>query len=144
MHARADPPAGASLRPTGTPIGGGSAADTGPQPGQPVEVQQSVDFVTHWRTNAGFTDLDRLPFDYTKELVGAPTPYLPGQVQWLPTAHARGFRHDASNPGGFQTWPGKLQDVSSAPTRPTAPRSSSATNSRRGEAASTWTPSRTL
>ncbi|NJP48456.1 hypothetical protein HCN08_34440, partial [Streptomyces sp. PRB2-1] len=30
------------------------------------EIDQAVDFVTHWRTNTGFTDLDPLPFDYRK------------------------------------------------------------------------------
>jgi hypothetical protein len=75
------------------------------------EVQQAVDFVTHWRTNTGFTDVAPLPFDYAKELVGARTPCLLGQQQWLPTARARGFRYDASNPGGLQTWPDKLQGI---------------------------------
>jgi hypothetical protein len=75
------------------------------------EVGQAIDFVTHWRTNTGFTDLDPLPFDYTKELVGGRTPCLLGQRQWLPTARARGFRYDASNPGGLQTWPAKSGGV---------------------------------
>ena len=35
-------------------------------------------FVTKWRTNTGFTDLDPLPFDYRKELVGGRTPCLLG------------------------------------------------------------------
>ncbi|MFD5394301.1 hypothetical protein ACFWJW_08730 [Streptomyces sp. NPDC127097] len=75
------------------------------------EIQQAMDFVTKWRTNTGFTDLDPLPFDYGKELVGARTPCLLGQENLLPTAKRRGWRYDASSPGGLQVWPTKKQGI---------------------------------
>ncbi|WP_066932005.1 hypothetical protein [Streptomyces sp. NBRC 110611] len=75
------------------------------------EIDQAVDFVTKWRTNTGFTDLEPLPFDYTKELVGGRTPCLKGQDNLLPTAKKRGWRYDASSPGGLQVWPDKKQGL---------------------------------
>ncbi|WP_371481367.1 hypothetical protein [Kitasatospora sp. NBC_00315] len=74
------------------------------------EIDQAVSFVTQWRTNTGFTDVDPLPFDYTKELVGGRTPCLEGQKTLLPTAAALGWKYDASSPGGLQMWPQKVQD----------------------------------
>ncbi|UKY50318.1 hypothetical protein [Streptomyces inhibens] len=71
------------------------------------EIEQAMDFVTKWRTNTGFTDLEPLPFDYSKELVGGRTPCLKGQNNLLPTAKKRGWRYDASSPGGVQVWPTK-------------------------------------
>ncbi|MFJ7158359.1 hypothetical protein ACIQUQ_25945 [Streptomyces sp. NPDC101118] len=71
------------------------------------EIDQAVSFVTNWRTNTGFTDLEPLPFDYRKELVGARTPCLLGQENLLPTAEKLGWRYDASSPGGTQVWPKK-------------------------------------
>jgi hypothetical protein len=71
------------------------------------EISQAVDFVTHWRTNTGFTDLPSLPFDYRRELIGGRTPCLLGQERWLPTAKKLGLRYDASSPGGDQMWPRK-------------------------------------
>ncbi|MFJ3305311.1 hypothetical protein ACIPSA_19735 [Streptomyces sp. NPDC086549] len=73
------------------------------------EIEQAVDFVTKWKTNTGFTDLDPLPFDYRKELIGGRTPCLEGQANLLPTAAALGWKYDASSPGGLQIWPGKVQ-----------------------------------
>ncbi|WP_164992228.1 hypothetical protein [Streptomyces sp. L2] len=73
------------------------------------EIDQAVDFVTHWRTNTGFTDLEPLPFDYRKELTGGRTPCLEGQKNLLPTAAALGWTYDASSPGGLQIWPQKVQ-----------------------------------
>ncbi|MEU2779773.1 hypothetical protein ABZ646_44885, partial [Streptomyces sp. NPDC007162] len=73
------------------------------------EIDQAVDFVTKWKTNTGFTDLEPLPFDYRKELVGSRTPCLEGQANLLPTAAALGWKYDASSPGGLQIWPGKVQ-----------------------------------
>ncbi|MFG2881380.1 hypothetical protein ACGFYV_03490 [Streptomyces sp. NPDC048297] len=73
------------------------------------EIEQAVDFVTHWKTNTGFTDLDPLPFDYREELIGGRTPCLEGQTNLLPTAAALGWKYDASSPGGLQVWPGKVQ-----------------------------------
>ena len=40
------------------------------------EIDQAVNFVHTWRTNTGFHDVDALPFDYSKELVGGRTPCL--------------------------------------------------------------------
>ncbi|MFJ1705685.1 hypothetical protein [Kitasatospora sp. NPDC088346] len=74
------------------------------------EIEQAVSFVTKWRTNTGFTDVDPLPFDYRKELVGARTPCLEGQKALLPTAAKLGWKYDASSPGGLQIWPQKVQD----------------------------------
>lgn len=75
------------------------------------EIDQSISFVTEWRTNTGWTDLDPLPFDYRKELVGGRTPCLLGQDNLLPTAKKLGWRYDASSPGGTQVWPSKRMDV---------------------------------
>ncbi|MFI9052554.1 hypothetical protein [Streptomyces sp. NPDC053427] len=75
------------------------------------EIEQAMSFVTKWRTNTGFTDLDPLPFDYSKELVGGRTPCLLGQDNLLPTARRRGWRYDASSPGGLQVWPDKKQGL---------------------------------
>ncbi|WP_406210987.1 hypothetical protein [Streptomyces decoyicus] len=75
------------------------------------EIDQAMDFVTKWRTNTGFTDLDPLPFDYRKELVGSRTPCLLGQENLLPTAKELGWRYDASSSGGLQMWPKKKMDL---------------------------------
>lgn len=71
------------------------------------ETEQAISFVTQWKTNTGFTDVQSLPFDYHKEMIGGRTPCLLGQKQWLPTARKLGFRYDASSPGGLQIWPTK-------------------------------------
>ncbi|WP_019888538.1 hypothetical protein [Streptomyces purpureus] len=75
------------------------------------EIDQAVKFVTEWKTNTGRRDLDPLPFDYRKELVGARTPCLLGQDKLLPTAKKLGWRYDASSPGGTQRWPAKRQGL---------------------------------
>ncbi|MDH2391768.1 hypothetical protein QCN29_23905 [Streptomyces sp. HNM0663] len=75
------------------------------------EIDQAVSFVTQWRTNTGWKDLDPLPFDYRKELVGGRTPCLLGQDKLLPTAKKLGWRYDASSPGGFQKWPEKKTGI---------------------------------
>lgn len=75
------------------------------------ETEQAVSFVTRWRTNSGWRDLDPLPFDYRKELVGARTPCLLGQDRLLPTAKKLGWRYDASSPGGRQKWPEKRKGL---------------------------------
>ncbi|MFD5898755.1 hypothetical protein [Streptomyces sp. NPDC060366] len=75
------------------------------------EIDQAVGFVTEWKTNSGWKDLDPLPFDYRKELVGGRTPCLLGQDNLLPVASKMGWRYDASSPGGRQMWPGKRQDI---------------------------------
>ncbi|GAA3496022.1 hypothetical protein GCM10019016_031230 [Streptomyces prasinosporus] len=75
------------------------------------EIEQAKSFVKEWRTNSGWTDLEPLPFDYDKELVGGRTPCLLGQDNLLPTARALGWRYDASSPGGRQVWPTKKQGI---------------------------------
>ncbi|MFG2620416.1 hypothetical protein ACGFXC_22660 [Streptomyces sp. NPDC048507] len=75
------------------------------------EIDQAVSFVTEWRTNTGFTDLEPLPFDYRKELTGARTPCLLGQENLLPAAARLGWRYDSSSPGGLQQWPVKKEGV---------------------------------
>ncbi|GAA5029949.1 polysaccharide deacetylase family protein [Streptomyces siamensis] len=73
------------------------------------EIEQAIGFVTRWRTNTGFTDLEPLPFDYRKELIGGRAPCLEGQANLLPTVADLGWKYDASSPGGLQIWPGKVQ-----------------------------------
>ncbi|ARF53764.1 hypothetical protein [Streptomyces gilvosporeus] len=75
------------------------------------EIDQAMEFVTKWRTNTGFTDIESLPFDYSKELAGGRTPCLLGQDNLLPTARKLGWRYDASSPGGLQVWPTKRQGL---------------------------------
>ncbi|MBL1113665.1 hypothetical protein JK364_14860 [Streptomyces sp. 110] len=75
------------------------------------EIDQAMSFVTEWRTNTRFTDVDPLPFDYHKELIGGRTPCLKGQTNLLPTARELGWRYDASSPGGLQVWPSKKQGI---------------------------------
>ncbi|MFG2890105.1 hypothetical protein [Streptomyces sp. NPDC048248] len=75
------------------------------------EIDQAMDFVTKWRTNTGFSDVEPLPFDYRKELVGGRTPCLLGQENLLPTAKDLGWRYDASSPGGLQMWPKRKQGI---------------------------------
>ncbi|MGW1774768.1 hypothetical protein [Streptomyces sp. NPDC002104] len=86
--------------------GSGSVGRWSPEDWQ-SEIDQAVSFVTNWRTNTGWTDLEPLPFDYRKELVGARTPCLLGQDGLLPTARKLGWRYDSSSPGGLQQWPVK-------------------------------------
>lgn len=74
------------------------------------EIRQAVQFVSGWKTNTGFTDLEPLPFDYTKELTGSRTPCLEGQRNLLPAAAELGWTYDASSPGGLQTWPVKVHN----------------------------------
>ncbi len=72
------------------------------------EIDQAMAFVGEWRSNTGFDDVDPLPFDYTRELVGGRTPCLLGQENLLPVAADLGWRYDASSPGGYQCWPSRL------------------------------------
>ncbi len=91
---------------------GGSGSVAGWTPGQwNSEIDQAVSFVTEWRTNTGWKDEDPLPFDYHKELVGGRTPCLLGQENLLPAAKERGWRYDASSPGGRQMWPEKRHGI---------------------------------
>jgi hypothetical protein len=75
------------------------------------EIEQAIAFVESWRTNTGFRDLDPLPFDYRKELIGARTPCLLGQQSLLPVASRLGWRYDASSPGGMQAWPSRTHGL---------------------------------
>ncbi|MFE9369128.1 hypothetical protein ACFYM2_05030 [Streptomyces sp. NPDC006711] len=91
---------------------GGSGSVAGWTPAQwHSEIDQAVSFVTEWRTNTGWHDEDPLPFDYHKELVGGRTPCLLGQDNLLTAAKERGWRYDASSPGGRQKWPDKRHGV---------------------------------
>ncbi|MEU4351272.1 hypothetical protein [Streptomyces sp. NPDC023838] len=91
---------------------GGSGSVANWSPGQwRSEIEQAVSFVTEWRTNTGWHDLEPLPFDYRKELTGGRTPCLLGQDNLLPTARQLGWRYDASSPGGRQVWPEKRQGI---------------------------------
>ncbi|WP_328307430.1 hypothetical protein OG432_03020 [Streptomyces sp. NBC_00442] len=75
------------------------------------EIDQAVSFVTEWRTNTGWGEEDPLPFDYHRELVGGRTPCLLGQDNLLAAVEERGWRYDASSPGGRQKWPEKRHGV---------------------------------
>jgi hypothetical protein len=90
--------------------GEGSVANWTPQEWED-EIEQAIDFVTHWRTYTGFTDVEPLPFDYRRELVGGRTPCLLGQENLLPTAASLGWRYDASSPGGLQRWPAQTSGI---------------------------------
>ncbi|QFQ99637.1 hypothetical protein F9278_29715 [Streptomyces phaeolivaceus] len=75
------------------------------------EIDQAKSFVKEWRTNSGWTDVEPLPFDYDKELIGGRTPCLLGQENLLPTARELGWRYDSSSPGGLQVWPDKKEGI---------------------------------
>ncbi|MPY57480.1 polysaccharide deacetylase family protein [Streptomyces spongiae] len=90
--------------------GSGSVANWTPKQWR-SEIDQAKSFVKEWRTNTGWTDVEPLPFDYDKELVGARTPCLLGQDNLLPTAREFGWRYDSSSSGGLQVWPRKKQGI---------------------------------
>ncbi|MEU1278812.1 hypothetical protein [Streptomyces sp. NPDC005805] len=78
------------------------------------EIAQAKSFVKNWKTNAGLASADPLPFDYDKELIGARTPCLEGQENFMRAASELGFRYDTSGVND-QVWPQKkhgLWDVS--------------------------------
>ncbi|MFB7850350.1 MULTISPECIES: hypothetical protein [unclassified Streptomyces] len=75
------------------------------------EISQFYSFVQNWKTNTGFTDLDPLPFDPTREVVGGRAPCLEGQKTLLSALKPFGWRYDASSPGDFQIWPSKKNGV---------------------------------
>ena len=66
---------------------------------------------THWRTTTGWSDLPSLPFDYTKELVGARTPCLLGSESLIPAAARLGWRYDCSS-SSRQVWPHQFPGTS--------------------------------
>ncbi|MGY0017639.1 hypothetical protein ACVHNB_01455 [Streptomyces sp. YJ-C3] len=70
------------------------------------EIQQAKSFVKAWKTNTGLKKAAPLPFDYDKELVGARTPCLEGQKNFMRAASEMGFRYDTSGVNN-QLWPKK-------------------------------------
>ncbi|MEU7054846.1 hypothetical protein [Streptomyces sp. NPDC046197] len=78
------------------------------------EIAQAKQFVKTWKTNSDMTTAAPLPFDYDKELIGARTPCLEGQKNFMKAARDLGFRYDTSGVNN-QVWPKKrygLWDVS--------------------------------
>ncbi|MFJ4878517.1 hypothetical protein ACIP93_25395 [Streptomyces sp. NPDC088745] len=75
------------------------------------EIDQFYSFVQNWKTNTGMKDLDPLPFDPTREVVGGRAPCLEGQKTLLPATKPFGWRYDASSAGDFQIWPAKKDGV---------------------------------
>ena len=71
------------------------------------EIDQAIGFVSHWRTNTGFTDLPPLPFDYAHELIGGRTPCLEGQANLLRATRVHRWRYDSSGTG-TQVWPSRF------------------------------------
>jgi hypothetical protein len=70
------------------------------------EIAQAKQFVKSWKTNAGMKKAASLPFDYDKELIGARTPCLEGQQNFMKAASQLGFRYDTSGVDN-QVWPNK-------------------------------------
>ncbi|MEV5956527.1 hypothetical protein AB0M11_22615 [Streptomyces sp. NPDC051987] len=74
------------------------------------EIAQAKQFVKTWKTNTGMKDAAPLPFDYDKELVGARTPCLEGQKNFVKAASQLGFRYDTSGVNN-QVWPKKREGL---------------------------------
>ncbi|MEU4150924.1 hypothetical protein [Streptomyces sp. NPDC026659] len=70
------------------------------------EIDQAKQFVKTWKTNSGLKNASPLPFDYDKELIGARTPCLEGQKNFMKAASQMGFRYDSSGVNN-QLWPKK-------------------------------------
>jgi hypothetical protein len=70
------------------------------------EIAQAKSFVKSWKTNTGTSKGSPLPFDYDKELIGARTPCLEGQKNFMRAARELGFRYDTSGVND-QVWPKK-------------------------------------
>ncbi|MFI1707851.1 hypothetical protein [Streptomyces griseoruber] len=70
------------------------------------EIAQAKQFVKTWKTNTGMTKAAPLPFDYDRELIGARTPCLEGQKNFMRAASRLGFRYDTSGVNQ-QVWPRK-------------------------------------
>ncbi|GAA3147440.1 hypothetical protein GCM10010521_38380 [Streptomyces rameus] len=68
------------------------------------EIAQAKKFVESWKTNTGRKADAPLPFDYEKELIGARTPCLEGQKNFMKAARQLGFRYDSSGVND-QVWP---------------------------------------
>jgi hypothetical protein len=74
------------------------------------EISQAKRFVKTWKTNTGLKGASPLPFDYDKELIGARTPCLEGQRNFMRAARDLGFRYDTSGVND-QVWPKKKQGL---------------------------------
>jgi hypothetical protein len=74
------------------------------------EITQAKQFVKTWKTNTGMAKAAPLPFDYDKELIGARTPCLEGQKNFMKAARDMGFRYDTSGVNN-QVWPGKKEGL---------------------------------
>ncbi|MET8749397.1 hypothetical protein ACFXPI_31655 [Streptomyces sp. NPDC059104] len=75
------------------------------------EIDQAKSFVKNWKTNTpALKDLAALPFDYDKELIGARTPCLEGQKNFMLAAKDMGFRYDSSGISK-QIWPKKTDGL---------------------------------
>jgi hypothetical protein len=74
------------------------------------EIAQAKQFVKSWKTNSGMKKASSLPFDYDKELVGARTPCLEGQANFMKAASQLGFRYDTSGVND-QIWPKKKEGL---------------------------------
>lgn len=68
------------------------------------EINQAKSFVKNWKTNSGLKGQEALPFNYDKELIGARTPCLEGQKNFMLAAKDMGFRYDSSGISK-QIWP---------------------------------------
>ncbi|MEZ7004585.1 hypothetical protein [Streptomyces sp. AD55] len=74
------------------------------------EISQAKQFVKTWKTNTGMKEAAPLPFDYDKELIGARTPCLEGQKNFMRAASQMGFRYDSSGVNN-QVWPSKKEGL---------------------------------
>ncbi|MDX5567313.1 hypothetical protein PYK79_34200 [Streptomyces sp. ID05-04B] len=74
------------------------------------EIDQAKQFVKTWKSNTGMKKAAPLPFDYDKELVGARTPCLEGQKNFMTAARQLGFRYDTSGVNN-QVWPDRKQGL---------------------------------
>ncbi|GAA3778238.1 hypothetical protein ACFS5L_27985 [Streptomyces phyllanthi] len=74
------------------------------------EIDQAKAFLKSWKTNTGAREGVPLPFDYDKELIGARTPCLEGQQNFMRAARDLGFRYDTSGVGS-QVWPRKTEGL---------------------------------
>lgn len=74
------------------------------------EISQAKQFVKTWKTNTGMKNAAPLPFDYEKELIGARTPCLEGQKNFMKAASQMGFRYDSSGVNN-QVWPSKKEGL---------------------------------
>ncbi|WP_326753994.1 hypothetical protein OH738_18290 [Streptomyces hirsutus] len=74
------------------------------------EIAQAKWFVKAWKTHTGMKNEAPLPFDYDKELIGARTPCLEGQENFMKAASDLGFRYDTSGVNN-QVWPKEKQGL---------------------------------